>query len=236
MLCRAQSCRQQDRDQQAAIHATVVTDKSDQPRSPSRQTEQSRHSPHVGSSNSSRKRDAPANSVSPEKQGHNSSQPSISQRDSSVQSPPRKVPCWKGRAPHPVAPAQPSSSFDQLPAVPFSSSFAQNELQCMRDEDDDSSCGEQPWGRRQDGNCPWKLALPHRERYALLHRLTQMLETGQVELVLQELQTHLQPDWGQSHPALLFELHRSVGHSWCLGACCVVHVQLQYATVKHNHS
>lgn len=207
-----QASKQQDRDQQAAIHATVVTDKSDQPRSPSRQTEQSRHSPHVGSSNSSRKRDAPAHSASPEKQGQNSSQPSSSQRDSSVRSPPRKVPCWKGRAPHPVAPAHPSSSSHQLPAAPFSSATAQNASQHMRDEDDASSCGEQPWGRRREGNCPWKLALPHRERYALLHRLTQMLETGQVELVLQELQTHLQPDWGQTHPALLFELHRSLYH------------------------
>lgn len=42
----------------------------------------------------------------------------------------------------------------------------------------------------------------------MMHRVTQMLETGQVDSVLEELQSGLEPDFLIAHPELLFELHR----------------------------
>ena len=72
----------------------------------------------------------------------------------------------------------------------------------------DSTSDEEPLGRAGDRNFPGSVSLPQRQRYMLLHRLTQMLETGQIDLVLQELHTHLQPDWETTHLELLFELHR----------------------------
>ncbi len=42
----------------------------------------------------------------------------------------------------------------------------------------------------------------------MLHRVTEMLQTGQIDSIFQELTADMDPDFLITHPELLFELHR----------------------------
>ncbi|KAL0052002.1 hypothetical protein WJX82_006344 [Trebouxia sp. C0006] len=178
--------------------ADVATDRSDQSGA-SCSGDHTLDRPHSGSR---RKRDAPGSSVSPEKE-RGTGGPASKDRGSSVQSPPRKVPCWKGRPPHPVTPAGPSHDPLSLPLPP-----AYDAEQDMQDD-----CGpcRAPQSRAGAGKRPRHL--PHRQNYAKLHRLTQLLDTGQIASVFQELECDLDPDFLPANPELLFELHRCQYHA-----------------------
>ena len=81
-------------------------------------------------------------------------------------------------------------------------------LGLLQDMQDDSGPCQTPSLRAGERKCPRHL--PHRQKYALLHRVTQLVETGQVDTVFQELSTDLDCDFFDSHPELQFELLRYV--------------------------
>ncbi|DBA87458.1 hypothetical protein WJX77_001718 [Trebouxia sp. C0004] len=184
--------------QSTPARADVATDRSDQSGATC-SGDQSQDRPHSGSR---RKRDAPGSSVSPEKQ-RGTCGPASKDRGSSVQSPPRKVPCWKGRPPHPVTPAEPSHDPDSLSLPPAHDAD--------QDMQDDCGPGQASQSRAGAGKRPRHL--PHRQKYAKLHRLTQMLDTGQIASVFQELECDIDPDFLPANPELLFELHRCQYHA-----------------------
>ncbi|KAA6426769.1 MAG: hypothetical protein FRX49_03094 [Trebouxia sp. A1-2] len=182
--------------QSTPVRADVATDRSDQSGA-SCSGDHTQDRPHSGSR---RKRDAPGSSVSPEKHRGTGS-PASKDRGSSVQSPPRKVPCWKGRPPHPVTPAEPSHDPNSLPPP-------HDTEQDMQDD-----CGPCQAPQSRAGGGKRLRHLPHRQKYAKLHRLTQMLDTGQLASVFQELECDIDPDFLPANPELLFELHRCQYHA-----------------------
>lgn len=50
--------------------------------------------------------------------------------------------------------------------------------------------------------------LPHAQKYMLLHVLSQQLEAGQIEHVMQQIKDELGSGFLEQHPDLLFELQR----------------------------
>lgn len=72
-------------------------------------------------------------------------------------------------------------------------------------QDDCEPC-QAPQSRAGAGKRPRHL--PHRQKYAKLHRLTQLLDTGQIASVFQELECDVDSDFLPANPELLFELHR----------------------------
>lgn len=178
--------------------ADVATDRSDQCGA-SCSGDHTQDRPHSGSR---RKRDAPGSSVSPEKQ-RGTGGPASKDRGFSVQSPPRKVPCWKGRPPHPVIPADPSHDPNSLPLP--------SAYDTEQDMQDDRGPCQAPQSRAGAGKRPRHL--PHRQQYAKLHRLTQMLDTGQIASVFQEIECDVDADFLPANPELLFELHRCQYHA-----------------------
>ena len=50
--------------------------------------------------------------------------------------------------------------------------------------------------------------LPHAQKYMLLHTLSQQLEAGRVDNVIQQIKGELDPDFFEQHPDLFFELQR----------------------------
>ncbi len=76
----------------------------------------------------------------------------------------------------------------------------------FQDMQDDCGPCRAPQSRAGAGKRPRHL--PHRQNYAKLHRLTQLLDTGQIASVFQELECDLDPDFLPANPELLFELHR----------------------------
>lgn len=128
---------------------------------------------------------------------------SISGRSSYFQSPPRKLPRWKGRTPYPFPnpPVHPSHD-------PSHPSVAQQPDQDPASSVDGqfytSSSGQAP---EAPGNCPSSDGLCA-EKYKLLHQLMQSLQAGQVQRVRQQLEDKLGKDALQKDPELCFELHR----------------------------
>ena len=63
-------------------------------------------------------------------------------------------------------------------------------------------------GRADVGHSPAYQQLPHAQKYMLLHVLSQQLEAGQIEQVMQQIKDELGPGFLERHPDLLFELQR----------------------------
>lgn len=122
----------------------------------------------------------------------------ISGRSSYLQSPPRKVPRWKGRTPYPFptpsahSPAPSAQQPSQTAAASADGYF------CT------SSAGQAP---EAPGNCPSSQGLLP-QRYRLMHQLMQDLEAGEVQRVRQRLQGEVGSDILHRHPELCFELYR----------------------------
>lgn len=117
----------------------------------------------------------------------------ITGRSSYLHSPPRKVPCWKGRTPYP------------FPAAPNPQHHHPTAQQCAPESSTADGCPGR--GTNSSGSCHLNARLLP-QKYQLLHQLMAQLESGEVHQVMQQLEEELGAEGLSQDPELLFKLHR----------------------------